>query len=118
MMATVTILPPAILQSFSPLLLMDFLESLERVYLPKILSLAAKKIRPQDVGKKRTFDRLVQRTRCVLECKKAEKAQYEAAIEEEEKKRSRVPNSRHTCVFRRPPPKESSDRHVNAQQVY
>lgn len=106
---TIAQLPPPIKQYFNRFLLMDILErkkwSLENVIHP----LAKKKIRPQDVGKQREFNLLLLKYQEIYERKKIEKADYEAACKEKEKKVPHFPTSGGTMRFRRMATKGSND---------
>lgn len=78
-MITTTILPPPIKQFFDPMLL-DPLQGIKLTVENKIISLAKKKIRPQDRGKKREFERLLKQFYETYERKKIEETQYKEKI--------------------------------------
>jgi len=100
-METVVSLPPSILQSFNANLLMSFLERIEKYVIDKIIPKAKKKIRPQDTGKQRAFDKLYKEYQEVYERKKNEEIDYRTARQEKIKKRSNFYASGQTCKFTR-----------------
>jgi len=101
MMELIEALPPMIMQSFSCDLLM---ESWERIYerkYPKIKQIADKKIRKQDVGKRREFEKLEKQLAEAYERKKIEKVQHDKEVKEAIQKRPYLPNAGSTCKFTR-----------------
>lgn len=86
-MKTTTILPPPIKQFFDPMLL-DPLQGIKLTVENKIINLAKKKIRPQDVGKKREFERLLKQFYETYERKKIEETQYKEKIKKADKRSS------------------------------
>lgn len=67
----------------------------------KLVPFANRKIRPQDVGKRREFDKLLKEYKETYERKKIEKANYEAEIKEKIKKVPRIPSTGETVRFKR-----------------
>lgn len=97
---TITNLPPPIIQHFNRFLL-DFLLGLLMMVGEKIIPLSVKKIRPQDVGKRREFDLLHKEFTEVYERKKAEEAEYKSKVKKASEKVPRLPNSSGTMRFKR-----------------
>jgi len=101
MVTTKTIIPPEIRQYFErKLLLLGTLE----YYMMKlkwIIKLSEKKIRPQDIGKKRKFDALLKEFYEVYESKQNEETIYEAARKEKSKERPCIQNAGATMRFKR-----------------
>ena len=104
MVTTVVNLPPPILGYFNSDLLMDFLARSYKRFSQDICRLQHKKIRPQDVGKRKEFDKLAKLYLEEYERKKIEKEKWEAETRELAKKRPRFPNASSTCRFTRMDP--------------
>ena len=98
---TIVSFPPPILQYFDPYLLLDYIERLLRRVQTIIIPKSAKKIRLQDVGKRRDFDKLLIEFHEVYERKTIEKAEYKAKIKEKAQKRPHIPNSGGVMRFKR-----------------
>jgi hypothetical protein len=92
MITTVSMLPPAILQSFLQDLLLTCIERNKLYVEKKIARLQRRKIRPQDTGKKKEFQRLIKEYYKVYERKKAKEEKYKAKIKDSTKMPS-IPNS-------------------------
>lgn len=106
MIKTVCCLPPPIQQYFNPLLLMEGHDRKKHYVENKIIPLSLKKIRSQDVGKRRQFDKQLKEFYQVYERKKIEKANYDAKIKEAAKKRPSLPATGGTCRFTRMEPQK------------
>lgn len=91
--------PPMVKQSFNPYLL-DPLMGMFMHINNKIIPLADKKLKIQDVGKKREMEKLIKEFKEVYERKKIEEEEYKAKIKNA-KKRSFIPNASETCTFKR-----------------
>lgn len=100
-MITTASLPPPILQSFNPYLLDNAIRRKKRILDDRILPLSLKKIRPQDVGKQREFQKLLKEFEEVYGRKTIEKAEYDAKVKEAAQKRPSIPNSGATMRFKR-----------------
>lgn len=98
MIQTITILPPQITTQFDEMLL-DPLYGLWKRFEDKIKPLY-RKIRSQDVGKRKEFDKLTKEFEELYERKKIEKADYEAKIKNA-KKRPSIQNTGRTMRFTR-----------------
>lgn len=94
-------LGPLIYQSFDPYLLMSFLEISFKDLHERVIPRALKKIRSQDIGKRKQFEILYQKYMETYERKKIEEAEYDKKIKEALQKRPNIPNSGQTCSFRR-----------------
>lgn len=88
-------------KSFNPDLLFTTLERVKKRLETKIKPLAEKKLREKDVGKRRQFIMYLIQFEELYERKTQEEADYQAKIEEENKKRPRIPNSSGTIRFKR-----------------
>lgn len=97
---TRTVIPPQIIQYFNRHLL-DPLFGLYCDVRDLILPRAKKKIRPQDVGKQREFDKLYAEFLEVYERKKAEEAEYKEKVSKAAQERPRLPNEGGTMRFKR-----------------
>jgi len=95
----VSITPP-LRQKFSPYLLLDSLGRIDMNY-KKIIQLASKKIRPQDVGKLKELEKLIKTYSELYERKKNERSDYETALKEKAKKRPSLPITGSIMRFRR-----------------
>jgi hypothetical protein len=98
-MTITTQLPPPILQFFDPFLLDPFYGMLRRVQ-DIIIPLAKKKIRPQDVGKRKEFELLKIKFMETYERKKVEEEEYKTEIKNSAK-RPTIPLTGGTVRFRR-----------------
>lgn len=96
----ICVLPPIANQHLNPALLGPS-PGLKIYAEDKLIRLANKKIRSQDVGKRKEFDRLLIEYRKVYERKKIEEAEYKEAFEKAKKKRPCIPNTSKTAIFRR-----------------
>lgn len=99
MMTTHSKLPTLIKQSFDPFLLHRLRWSIKRLE-DKIIPLAKKKIRPQDLGKMREFEKLKTQIREEYERKKAEETIYDEKIKNTSK-RSYTPSTGATVRFKK-----------------
>lgn len=102
MIITKWVTAPPIETHFSPYLLdplLGFLLEVQRTIMPK----AKKKIRPQDVKKRRMFDQLHQLFMEMYERKKDEEALYKEKIREAMEKMPGLPLKGKTCTFSRIP---------------
>lgn len=97
---TTSILPPFCRYWYDSFLL-DPLLGLKIKMENKIIPLSIKKIRPQDVGKRREFDKLMEQYLEVYGRKKNEETEYKAKIEEATKKRPSFSNTGSTMRFER-----------------
>ena len=93
-------LPPLISFGFSTYLLDPLFGMKVRVE-ETIIPLSLKKIRSQDVGKRKEFDKLLKEYQEVYGRKKNEEAEYKAKIKEAAEKRPRFPNAGSTMRFKR-----------------
>ena len=101
MMETNVNICPIIKQMFDPDLLLDFLgRSLKRLN-TKIFPLSEKKIRPQDIGKRRDFDRMKIEFEELYVRKKAAQEKYDKESKELSEKRPRLSAKGGTCMFKR-----------------
>jgi hypothetical protein len=96
---TYAALPPPIQQFFDPFLLDPLYGMLRRVQ-DIIIPLAKKKIRHQDVGKRKEFDLLKIKFMEAYERKKIEEEEYKTKIKNTQKRPS-IYASEETCRFRR-----------------
>lgn len=96
---TITTVVPIISTSFDPYLL-DPMKGIKIRMEKIIIPLSIKKLRTQDVGKKRDFDKLLKQFYEVYERKKIEKEKYETKIKNASK-RSGISSQGGTCQFRR-----------------
>lgn len=96
-METKTIIPSPLTQYLNPYMLDPLLGILAHVE-KKIIPHAFKKIRPQDVGKQREFDKLKIKFMETYERKKAEEKEYNEKIKNAAK-RSSFPASSATVKF-------------------
>lgn len=101
MITTVVNLPPLIIQHYNEYFLRDLPDRLMLRVEEQIKILAVKKIRAQDIGKKRDFDNLLKQFYEVYERKKIEKAIYDAEIKEKREKVPRISATEGTMHFRR-----------------
>lgn len=99
-MITTTILPPPILQHFNVYLL-DYLAGILNDVNNNIVPLAIMKIRKQDIGKQREFNKLYNDFLETYERKKIEEAEYKAKIKEMVQKEPCISNSGKTARFTR-----------------
>ena len=93
-------LPPNIVQKYNPLLLMNYFQRVKWRVDNVILPLSSKKIRPEDVGKRREFDKLMKEFEEVYGRKEAEEADYKEKIKEKGK-RPCLPIAGATISFKR-----------------
>lgn len=100
---TVSHVTPKIIQSFSPFLISTPIFGTVEYYdtrLKKILKLAEKKIRKQDIGKKREFDKLVKEYKEVYERTKIKEEELKEKNRNSPKE-SIMANTGKTCLFKR-----------------
>lgn len=98
---TTSVAPPKIAFGFNPYLLETTLQRMQRRVNSKILPLSLKKIRLQDIGKRKQFDGLLAKFKETYERKTAEEADYKAKIAEKIKERPCISASGGTMRFRR-----------------
>lgn len=91
---------PEILQHFNPDWLLPYPDGLKRKVETKFLPLAKKKIRSQDTGKHREFEKLKLKFMEAYERKKTEEKKYFEKIKNSTK-RSCLPDAGGTMRFRR-----------------
>lgn len=101
MITTISCTPPPIVQNLNRKLLMSCLERINWDIQNTLIPKANKKIRTQDIGKKRKFDNLLAEFKEVYERKKIEEAEYKTKIKEKIEKRSNFSNTGQTCIFKR-----------------
>ena len=101
---TILSLPPPIKTHFSTYLLDPFYD-LWRRFEDEIKPRANQKIRPQDVGKRKEFEKLTKDFIEIYECKKDEKAQYDEKVKNATK-RSSLPFTGSVARFKRFQPQE------------
>lgn len=92
---------PLILGYFNSDMLLDFLARSYKRFSQNVCRLQRKKIRPQDVGKRKEFDHLAKLYCEEYERKKIEKEKWETETKELAKKRSSFSNASSTCRFKR-----------------
>lgn len=97
---TKRITPPSIKQYFSPLLLLSRLQ-IEYNRFVLLQEKAKKKIRPQDIGKKRDWDLLLTQYQQIYNEKSKEEAEFNSKKKEELKKRPYLPNTGVIATFER-----------------
>ena len=100
MSITVSVLPPQIKQTFNKNLLMTYIERIKYDLETKIIPLSNKKIRPQDVGKRKQFESLKNKFMDTYERKKIAQLEYDA---EKKKKAEEMPSfstTETTRIFR------------------
>jgi len=97
---TISIVAPKILSSFSPDLLISILDRNKKNVETKILKLQRIKIRTQDLGKRKEFDKLIKEYYEEYERKKTEEKNYETKIKDAHE-RSRLSTSSSTVQFKR-----------------
>lgn len=97
---TIAHLPPLLIQEFDRDLLMNFLQrSYKRIM--KLSKLSLKKIRPQDIGKRRDFEKLSKLYLEEYERKKIEEEKYQEETRKLAEKVPRISNSGGTRRFTR-----------------
>ncbi|HEX4374902.1 MAG TPA: hypothetical protein VHZ50_16475 [Puia sp.] len=96
---TISLPPPLITKYFDPYLLDRLLGMYKKVQ-NRIIPLSKKKIRDQDVGKKKEFMSFLEKFYEEYERKKIEEAEYKEKIKNY-KKRSSLPNTAETFRFKR-----------------
>jgi len=101
MIKTMSNLPPKLIQCFDSELLLDFLERSYKRFTGKICRLQRKKIRPQDIGKRKEFDKLAKMYLEEYERKKIEKENYETETKELAKKVSHISTTGSTMRYKR-----------------
>lgn len=101
MTITTTTLPPKINTYFDPDLLMDYLQRMEKRVKNKIITLANKKIRVQDIGKKKEFIKLSIEFEEVYGRKNDEKEKFKKEIKEKIENMPNISNSSSTFRFKR-----------------
>jgi predicted methyltransferase MtxX (methanogen marker protein 4) len=79
-------------------------------YKNELITFSKKKIRIQDVGRQRDFDRLLKEYEELYERKKTEEVEYNAACEEKAKKRPHISNTGGIIRFSRMESKERNER--------
>jgi hypothetical protein len=99
-MNTIGNLPPILRERFN-IYMLDPLLGMMKYIENEVIPLSIKKIRPQDIGKRRKFDELLKEFREVYERKKTEEANYDAKVKEEIKKRPSFSNTGRTFIFKR-----------------
>lgn len=102
MITIISILPPPIKQTFNRFLLMTTLERMRWIYRNKIIVLAIKKLQ-NCPGRQREFDKLMDEWEKTYGIKEAEEVNYKAEVQEKIKKRSCVPTSSGTVLFKKIP---------------
>lgn len=102
-METITNLPPKILQSFSSLLLLyGTIKYYSYVFEHVIIPLSNKKIRFQDVGKKREFEELKKEFMDLYGSKEKEETDFDAETKKMVEERPHLSSTGIICKFRRP----------------
>ena len=96
-------------QHFNKFLLMNWLERLSHRVETEIKPLAEKKLKQAHIGRRREFVILLMKFNEVYERKKAEEADYQAALKKKIEERPRFPASSGTMRFKRIQPKEGFD---------
>ena len=94
-----TVIPPAVIESLD-IMLLDPLLGMYRRF-EKLVVRAEKKIRAQDVGKRRDFDKMSRQFEEVYERKKAEEAEYKKSVKEASQKRPCLSATGSTLKFKR-----------------